>query len=202
MSRFAQAISEGDGISIVPLLEGDVAELAELAEAAGAEAVAVSRPQDVAAVRSRTGLAVLLTRPELDVNDFRAPDADACVLVFEQWAGYDGLERLYGLVLESGVACVVDVRDDEELEQALELLDPEVVLLSERDRDRDEADGERTLDLLPDVPAGKLVISEATVASREQAVALERAGVDALLVRAGASGDAFAGAVRAIAGEG
>ena len=56
MSRFAQAISEGDGISIVPLLEGDVAELAELAEAAGAEAVAVSRPQDVAAGRGRTGL--------------------------------------------------------------------------------------------------------------------------------------------------
>ena len=204
MSRFSQAISEGDGISIVPLLEGDVGELAALAEEAGAEAVAVVRAADVEAVRSRTGLAVLLTGPELDVGDdldgFRPPDADACLLVFERWAGYDELEALYGLIVESGVACVVDVRDDEELEQALEVLDPEIFLLSERDRDRDEEDGERTLDLLPDVPAGKLVISEAPVVSREQAVALERAGVDALLVRAGASGDAFAGAVRAIAG--
>lgn len=201
MSRFLQAISEGDGISIVPLLDGDVGELAALAEASGAEAVAVERPDDVAAVRARTALAVLLTRPELDVEGFRPPEADACLLVFEQWSGYEELEALYGLIVESGVACVVDVRDDEELEEALELLDPEILLLSERDRDRDEEDGERTLDLLPDVPAGKLVISEAPVVSREQAVALERAGVDALLVRAGASGAAFAGAVRAIAGE-
>jgi len=201
MSRFLQAISEGDGISIVPLLDGDVGELAALAEASGAEAVAVERPADVAAVRARTALAVLLTRPGLDVEGFRPPEADACLLVFEQWSGYEELESLYGLIVESGVACVVDVRDDEELEEALELLDPEILLLSERDRDRDEEDGERTLDLLPDVPAGKLVISEAPVVSREQAVALERAGVDALLVRAGASGAEFAGAVRAIAGE-
>jgi hypothetical protein len=41
MSRFSQAISEGDGISIIPALEGDVGVLAEIAEAAGAEAVAV-----------------------------------------------------------------------------------------------------------------------------------------------------------------
>ncbi len=205
MSRFSQAISEGDGISVVPLLEGNAGELAALAESAGAEAVAVARPADVEAVRARTGLAVLLTRPDLDAGDdpagFRPPDADACVLVFERWADYEELESLYGLIVESGVACVVDVRDDEELQQALELLDPEILLLSERDRDRDEEDLERTLDLLPDVPAGKLVISEAPVVSREQAVALERAGVDAILVRAEASGDAFAGAVRAIAGE-
>lgn len=202
MSRFSQAISEGDGISIVPLLDGDVGELAALAERSGAEAVAVSRNAHVAAVRAHTSLAVLLTRPELDAERFAPPEADACVLVFEHWAGYEELESLYGLILESGVACVVDVRDDEELEQALELLDPEIFLLSERDRDRDEDDLERTLDLLPDVPAGKLVISEAPVVAREQAVALERAGVDAILVRAGESGDAFAGAVRAIAGEG
>ena len=205
MSRFSQAISEGDGISVVPLLQGDVGELAALAEQAGAEAVAVVRPADVAAVRAHTGLAVLVTGPELDVDDdldgFRPPDGDACVLVYERWAGYEELESLYGLIVESGIACVVDVRDDEELEEALERLDPEIFLLSERDRDRDEEDLERTLDLLPDVPAGKLVSSQARVVSREQAVALERAGVDAILVQAGASGDAFAGTVRAIAGD-
>ena len=43
---------------------------------------------------------------------------------------------------------------------------------------------ERTLDLLADVPAGKLVISEARVRAREQVVALENAGVDAILVGA------------------
>ena len=48
----------------------------------------------------------------------------------------------------------------------------------------DEEDLERTLDLLADVPAGKLVISEARVSAREQVVALENAGVDAILVGA------------------
>ena len=37
VSRFSQAISEGDGISVIPVLEGDVEALAALAEQAGAE---------------------------------------------------------------------------------------------------------------------------------------------------------------------
>ena len=47
MSRFSQAISEGDGISVIPVLDGDVEALAALAEGAGAEAIMV-RPDDVA----------------------------------------------------------------------------------------------------------------------------------------------------------
>ena len=64
----------------------------------------------------------------------------------------------------------------------LERIDPDIVLISERGLDDDEEDLERTLDLLADVPAGKLVISEARIVSREQVIALERAGVDAILV--------------------
>ena len=48
----------------------------------------------------------------------------------------------------------------------------------------EEEELERTLDLLPSVPAGKLVVSESRVNAREQVVALERAGVDAVLVGA------------------
>jgi len=70
----------------------------------------------------------------------------------------------------------------DELEEVLERIDPEVVLISERGLDDDEEDLERTLDLLADVPAGKLVVSEARIVSRDQVVALERAGVDAILV--------------------
>ena len=74
------------------------------------------------------------------------------------------------------------MREEEELEEVLERIDPEIVLLSERDVDDDEEDLERTLDLLADVPAGKLVVSEARIVSRDQVLALERAGVDAILV--------------------
>ena len=195
MGRFSQAISEGDGISVIPSLRGDVGRLSPLAADAGAEAIAVWSTGDAEIARSQTGLPVLLRAPAFDgsrgVESLERPDADACVLVYEHWRDFDGLEDLHGWLVEEDVDCVVDVRDEDELEEALERLDPEIVLLSERDRDRDEADLERTLDLLPGVPAGKLVVSEARVISRDQALALERAGVDAVLVPAVPEGADF-----------
>ena len=50
MGRFTQAISEGDGISVVPVLEGDVGELAALAEATTVAFLA-AQPEDHARVR-------------------------------------------------------------------------------------------------------------------------------------------------------
>jgi indole-3-glycerol phosphate synthase len=41
------------------------------------------------------------------------------------------------------------------------------------------------LELLPDVPAGKLAIADAAGASAEQVAELERAGFDAVIVAAG-----------------
>ena len=181
MGRFSQAISEGDGISIVPVLEGDVAELAALAEESGAEAVAVRGRSDGETARSRTGLPVLMLALEAEPASV-APVADACILPFERFAEDGTLEEAHAALLDHGVDCLIEVRDEEELEEALERVDPEIILISERDVDDDEEDLERTLDLLPSVPAGKLVVSESRVDVREQVVALERAGVDAVLL--------------------
>ena len=53
---------------------------------------------------------------------------------------------------------------------------------------------QRALDLLADLPAGKLAVAEVPVSSREQVDELERAGVDAVIVGArnvaGLAGDA------------
>jgi indole-3-glycerol phosphate synthase len=103
------------------------------------------------------------------------------------------LERIYADAAEVDLDCAVDVRDEEELEDALARIDPEIVLISEHGLDEDEDDLERTLDLLSDVPAGKLVVSEARIASRDQVLALERAGVDAVLVHGLALEPDFAG---------
>ena len=179
MSRFSEAISEGDGISVIPVLEGDIAALAALAEEAGAEAVAV-RAEDVAGARSRTGLPILARdgNPEA----LAAAGADALVVQYETASAEGRLEELYGAAYELGLDFAVDVREEEQLEEALERIDPEIVLISERGLDQGEEDLELTLDLLADVPAGKLVVSEARIASHDQVVALERAGVDAILV--------------------
>src|SRR5581483_11551414 len=49
-------------------------------------------------------------------------------------------------------------------------------------RDEDEDPLEMVLELLPDLPAGKLAIAEVEIASRDEVLALERAGIDAVLV--------------------
>ena len=193
MSRFSQAISEGDGISVIPVLEGDVGELAVLAEAAGAEALAVNAT-DVERARGRTTLPIIGRRG--DPRALSAAGADAWILVFAELEDEgEQLEDLYGLALELELDCAVEVRDEDELEGVLERIDPDIVLISERELERDEEDLERTLDLLADVPAGKLVISEARIVVRQQVVALARAGVDAILVQGLASGPNFSAAL-------
>jgi indole-3-glycerol phosphate synthase len=184
--RFSQAISEGDGISVIPLVRGDVGALAELAEEAGAEGLAVDTINEVRALRATTDLPVLLRAAIDDAGSLRAAreaGADACVLVWE--ALEDDAMLLDDLVAEAaelGLDWGLDVRDEGQLEAALERLDPEILVLSERERDDDEVELEVTLDLLGNVPAGKLVVSDASVTTRDQVLELERAGVDAVLL--------------------
>jgi indole-3-glycerol phosphate synthase len=113
----------------------------------------------------------------------RDAGADACVLVYESLADEgELLEELLAVAWELGLDAALDVSDEEQLEEALERVDPEIFVLSERDREKDELETEVTLELLPDVPAGKLVVSDSAVTTREQVLELERAGVDAVLV--------------------
>ena len=83
---------------------------------------------------------------------------------------------------ELGIEVVVRVRDDDELARALDHVDPEILLLTAERADDEQAPLDRLLELLPDVPAGKLAIAELADASREDVEELERAGVDAVLV--------------------
>ena len=180
MSRFSEAISEGDGISVIPVLEGDVGGLAALAEEVGAEAVAVGA-DDVAAARARTSLPILARGG--DPAAVADAGADAVLVRYEAAAEAGLLEELFRLADGLGLDFAVDVREEEALEEALERVDPAIVLISERGLDEDQEDLELTLDLLADVPAGKLVVSEARIVSHDQILALERAGVDAILVQ-------------------
>ncbi|HEY7563194.1 MAG TPA: hypothetical protein VH650_13555 [Gaiellaceae bacterium] len=190
MSRFSEAISEGDGISVIPVLAGDLEALVRLAEEAGAEAIGVLA-DDVERTRGLTGLPIVARdgRPQA-ISD---AGGDAIVVEFGAASDEGVLERICADAAELELDCAVDVRDEEELEDALARIDPDIVLISEHGLDEDEEDLERTLDLLSDVPAGKLVVSEAKIASRDQVLALERAGVDAILVHGLALEPDFAG---------
>jgi indole-3-glycerol phosphate synthase len=110
-----------------------------------------------------------------------ASGADAWLLVAE---AEESLEERHALAAELGLECVVDVADEEELEAVLARIDPEIVLLSPREAEEEDAI-DRVLELLPDVPAGKLVLAELRSANDDELLALERAGVDAILVPVG-----------------
>lgn len=159
--HFSQRIAEGDGIAIIARV--DDADAARQAEEHGAKAVAVGRTID--GIRDSTSL------PLLWLGHGTPHDADACTV-------------RPGDHPHHGVEAVAFVRDAEELEEALEELDPELFLLC-ADEEGEEEPLDAVLELLPDVPAGKLAIALVPVASRDDVIALERAGMDAVLVPAG-----------------
>ena len=161
--RLSQRISEGDGISIIVCV--DDAGAARDAEQQGAEAAAVRAPID--------GIRDATTLPLLWIGAGEPHDADAVCMRPGEEPRANELET------------VVDVRDEEELERALEELDPEIFLLNAHDIDEDVDPLDAVLELLPDVPAGKLAIAQVHVTTRDEVLALERAGVDAVLVQGG-----------------
>ncbi|TML27313.1 MAG: hypothetical protein E6G26_09580 [Actinobacteria bacterium] len=177
--RFSQAISEGDGISLI--VEVADAESARAAAAQGAEGVIVRRPID--GLRDAVELPILW-RGQGRPTEAAAGGADAwTVRVTDDDDDGDRLAAEHAEAAELGLDCVVEVRSEEELELALERLDPEIVLFSV-DPDDDADALQRALDLLPDVPAGKLAVAELSEAGRDQVDELERAGVDAVIVGA------------------
>jgi hypothetical protein len=164
--RLSQHISEGDGIAIIARVRDG--ESARAAEAEGAKAVALDGA--VTGIRESTSL------PVLWLGQGEPVDADAVAVRPGHEAENGGLET------------VLHVRDEDELEAALEDHDPEIFLLAASDDDHDDPLGS-VLELLPDVPAGKLAIAEVEVVSRQEVVALERAGFDAVLTPGGRISD-------------
>jgi NAD(P)H-dependent flavin oxidoreductase YrpB (nitropropane dioxygenase family) len=162
--RFSQAISEGDGISLI--VEVADVDAARAAAAQGAEGVIVR-----GALAGEVDVPILW-RGSPHAADAAAAGADAWVVSFEDVAeGGDDHE----------LDRVVEVSNAEQLEQALEHFDPEIVLFSVGDDD--DADALRlALELLADLPAGKLAIAEVPASGRDQVDELERAGVDAVIV--------------------
>jgi indole-3-glycerol phosphate synthase len=175
--RFSQAISEGDGISVIAAVEDE--EAARSAEAQRAEALVVRG--NPSRVRDATGLPILW-RADVPLEE-ASRVADAYLLVYAS-LDHDRLEELHAHALDLGLDCVVDVRNEEELEQALEVVDPEIFLLSPHEAESEEEALKVVLELLPSVPAGKLAIADLPQIVQADIAELERAGVDAVIVSA------------------
>ena len=180
--RLSQAIAEGDGISV--LVHVRDADGARRAAESGAEGIVVRHVEED--VRGQTMLPLLAYGPGPE----EAGAVDAVVLAA---ADEETLAQRAERCHELGLEVVVRVRDDDELEHVLEHVDPEIVLLTADTAGEEQAALDRVLELLLDVPAGKLAIAELMDPSREDVEELERAGIDAVLV---------SGNVEALVGDG
>ena len=112
----------------------------------------------------------------------RLAGADGVVLIAAAFDGSDDeFVRMQSVAWDLGLDVVVEVGEEEEIELALDLLDPDSFLVQNHLEDRG-FDLERTFSLLEEVPAGKAVLSEGGIQTRDEVLALERAGVDAAIL--------------------
>jgi indole-3-glycerol phosphate synthase len=106
--------------------------------------------------------------------------ADAVLLVVGSLDD-DELWDLWSLAQGIDLDAIVEIHDEEELERAL-AIDCDVIGINNRDLESFRVDIQRTFDLLADVPAGKVVVSESGIHDREQIDELEQVGIDAVLI--------------------
>jgi indole-3-glycerol phosphate synthase len=172
-----------------------VTEIVEAYERGGAAALSVLTEgphfggtlDDLREARAACSLPIL--RKDFIVDPYQvfesaAAGADALLLIVAA-LDPDDLASLYSEALALDLDVLVEVHDEEELELALETVDPDVIGINNRDLADFSVDLERTYALLSDVPAGKTVISESGIHDRAQLDDLERVGVDAVLIGEG-----------------
>ena len=138
---------------------------------------------DLREARAATELPILrkdFTIDPYQLYEAKLAGADAVLLVVGSLDDSQ-LGSLYLQARELDLDALVEIHDDEELERALEL-DCDVIGINNRNLEDFSVDIQRTFDLLADVPAGKVVVSESGIHHRGQIEELEQVGVDAVLV--------------------
>jgi indole-3-glycerol phosphate synthase len=114
------------------------------------------------------------------LHEARAAGADAVLLIVAALRD-DELASLHLTALELGLDALVEVHDQAELGRALEA-GAEVIGINNRDLRDFTVDVERTSQLIGEVPAGTIVVSESGITTAQQLRALEQQGADAVLV--------------------
>ena len=144
-------------------------------------------PQYLAAARGACALPALRKDFMIDayqVYEARALGAD-CILLIVAALDLARMQELEALAHELGMAVLVEVHDAAELESALTLATP-LVGINNRNLRTFETRLATTLDLLPRIPPGRLVVTESGILSRADVALMRAHGVQAFL-----AGEAF-----------
>ena len=144
-------------------------------------------PEHLAQERTACSLPVLrkdfVTEP-YQVFESRALGADCILLIAAALARQD-MQGLEASARSLGMAVLVEVHDGAELEAALTLQTP-LLGINNRNLRTFQTRLETTLDLLPRIPTGKIVVTESGIAGRADIAMLMGNGVSGFLV-----GEAF-----------
>lgn len=108
-----------------------------------------------------------------------------CVLLIVAALGDAQLVDLSGLALDLGMDVLVEVHDREELERALALRLP-LIGINNRDLRTFETSLDTTLELVGDIPANHVVVTESGILRREDVLLMQEHGIHGFLV-----GEAF-----------
>ena len=167
------------------------AQIARSYEAGGAACMSVltdadffqGSPEHLMAARAACRLPVLrkdFLYDPYQVLEARAMGAD-CILLIAACLSREEMMTLESAAQSLGMAVLVEVHDSAELDAALELATP-LIGVNNRDLRTFETRLETTLGLLPRIPAGRLLVTESGIASRQDVSELRSHGVNAFLV--------------------
>jgi indole-3-glycerol phosphate synthase len=136
--------------------------------------------------RARAAVELPILRKDFIVDPYQVVEAAAwqadAILLIVAALEPRALAELHSQARELDLDVVVEVHGAEELEVALDVMEPDIIGINNRDLTDFTVDVARTHDLLTDVPAGKTVVAESGFYSREQIDELERVGCDAVLI--------------------
>jgi indole-3-glycerol phosphate synthase len=166
-------------------------EIARRYEEGGAAAISVLTDgphfggslEDLRAAREACALPVLQKDFIVDryqLYEAAVAGADAVLLIVAALREEE-LARLYDEARRLDLDVMIEVHNEKELETAL-TVDAEALGINNRNLDDFTVDVQTTFELMPDVPAGKTVVSESGIADRATLEELERVGVDAVLI--------------------
>ena len=117
---------------------------------------------------------------EYQVHEARMAGADAVLLIVSVLSDND-LQRLRRLAESLGMAALVEVHNEAELERALKT-EAQLIGVNNRNLKTFEVDVETTARLRALIPPGKLLVSESGISSAEDVRHMAEMGCDAILV--------------------
>lgn len=135
--------------------------------------------------QARAACALPVLRKDFIIDPYQIVHARAlgadCILLIVAALGKNQMIELENLSIELGMDVLVEVHDSAELELALQLK-TNLLGINNRNLRTFETSLQNTIDMLPLVPAGKLVVTESAIVTREDVALMRSHNVNAFLV--------------------